>query len=210
MERKIVAVNGLIGSGKDTFSKHFIDAGYVRCSFAESLKDAVSVIFGWERSLLEGDTDESREYREIKDEFWTNRLDFGIDITPRWILQNFGTNAVRKHFHNNIWLFSLENKIIQNDWEKVIITDCRFPNELALIRQNNGTIIEVQRGEQPNWYDVAAGYNLFGADVKPSILEGIHESEWAWIGINQPNYVVKNDSTLMDLQHEAYKILVRI
>lgn len=210
MDRKIVAVNGLIGSGKDTFSKHFIDAGFHRLSFAESLKDAVSVIFGWDRELLEGATEESRDWRDTTDTFWTKKLDLGVDITPRWILQNFGTNVIRKFFHNDIWLLSLENKVRNSDWDKIIITDCRFPNELSFMRCNNGTIIEVQRGEKPSWYDVAVGYNLFGAEVKPSILAGIHESEWAWIGINEPDFVVKNDSTLQDLEAEAKRIITKI
>ena len=44
MERKIVGVTGVIGSGKDSFSKPFIDAGFVKISFADTLKDTVSAI----------------------------------------------------------------------------------------------------------------------------------------------------------------------
>ena len=46
MARKIVAINGTIGSGKATFSEEFIQAGWHRMSFASTLKDAVAVIFG--------------------------------------------------------------------------------------------------------------------------------------------------------------------
>jgi hypothetical protein len=46
-------------------------------SFACSLKDTASVMFGWDRDLLEGDTVESRKFREQKDEFWSDK--FGYD-----------------------------------------------------------------------------------------------------------------------------------
>lgn len=207
MERKIIAVNGLIGSGKNTFSQYFVDEGYQSCSFAESLKDSTAVIFGWERHLLEGDTLESREFRETEDTYWTKRLDLGVSVTPRWVLQNYGTNILRRYFHDNIWLYSLENKILRSDWEKIIITDCRFSNEIALVRMNKGTVIEVQRGEQPSWYDIASHYNLFGANHVPSELQDIHVSEWAWIGVNRPDFVVHNNSTLDHLEREASRIL---
>ncbi|AXC38730.1 UNVERIFIED_ORG: hypothetical protein [Escherichia phage CMSTMSU] len=47
MERQIIAINGTIGSGKDTFGETFINNGYTRMSFATNLKDSVAAIFGW-------------------------------------------------------------------------------------------------------------------------------------------------------------------
>ncbi|WNV47335.1 deoxynucleoside monophosphate kinase [Klebsiella phage fENko-Kae01] len=206
MERIIVAINGTIGSGKDTFSEEFIKAGYHRMSFATALKDAVAVIFGWDREMLEGNTPEARKIRETKDEYWSAKL--GRDITPRWILQHFGTDVVRKYFDDNTWVYSLENKMRQIDGN-IIITDCRFPNELRMLRENNATIIEVQRNV-PTWYNDAYSYNVLlskGRDVKlPESLKGIHRSEWAWIGINKPDYTVKNDSTVEKLHWNAFVI----
>lgn len=203
MERIIIAINGTIGSGKDTFSEEFIKAGYTRMSFATALKDAVSVIFGWDREMLEGNTPESRKIRETIDEYWTSKL--GRDITPRWILQHFGTDVVRKYFDDNTWVYALENKMRSIDGN-IIITDCRFPNELKMLRENNATIIEVQRNV-PLWYSDAYAYNIQienGKDVAiPTILENIHRSEWAWIGINHPHYLIKNNSTIENLHKEA-------
>lgn len=209
MERKIVAINGTIGSGKDTFSKVFIDNGYQRVSFAESLKDAVSVIFGWDREMLEGNTEESRIIREQEDTFWTNKM--GRPVTPRWVLQNLGTDVLRKHFHDNIWLFSLEKRILNMDSDKIIITDCRFPNEVKLVREQQGIIIEVQR-KLPEWYWDAYKYNLHKdtAEVDliiPRSLDGIHSSEYGWVGINHPDFIVENTGTLNDLYNQAYDIL---
>ena len=74
----------------------------MRDSFAAPLKDVCASIFGWERKLLEGDTIESREFRETPDIFWTRNT--GIDnFTPRLALQLMGTDVLRDHFHSDIW-----------------------------------------------------------------------------------------------------------
>lgn len=214
MERKLVAINGTIGSGKDTFSQVFIDNGFYRISFAETLKDAVSAIFGWDREMLEGTTNEARKIREQPDEYWSSKL--GKEVTPRWVLQNLGTDVLRKHFHDNIWVFAAENKIRNLPHDRVIITDCRFPNELKMVRENSGTIIEVQR-VLPEWYWDAFKYNL---EVErneldkttgtPSSMEGVHSSEYGWVGINRPDYIVENNSTIDSLHSQAYTILSNI
>lgn len=212
MERKLVAINGTIGSGKDTFSQVFIDNGFYRVSFAETLKDAVAAIFGWDREMLEGTTDEARKIREQPDEYWSSKL--GKDVTPRWVLQNLGTDVLRRHFHDNIWVFAAENKIRNLPHERVIITDCRFPNELKMIRENSGTIVEVQR-VLPEWYHTAFKYNLLvesgiGGLVLPTEMEGVHSSEYGWVGINRPDYIVENNSTIDSLHSQAYTILSNI
>lgn len=227
MKRIIVAINGCIGSGKDTFSEEFIRDGFKRMSFAETLKDAVSVIFCWDREILEGSTEESRILRETPDEYWSKKL--GFDVTPRWVLQNFGTQVMRNNFDDNIWVYSLENKMRSIEGN-IIITDCRFPNEINMLRENNGKIIEVQR-VQPSWYNDACVYNNyvqnrykelentpmahydmedFDMEITSSIpasLYDIHESEYAWVGLNNADYVVQNDGSKEDLHYKAKVII---
>lgn len=217
MERTIVAINGMIGTGKDTFAQIFVNNGFHRVSFAESLKDAVSCIFGWDRDMLEGKTKESRVIREQPDEYWSKVLE--REVTPRWVLQNFGTDVCRKFFHDNIWIFSLENKIRNMNYDKIIITDCRFSNELKMVRKNNGIIIEVQR-TLPMWYLDASDYNIECEKVssgelkippnKPNSLIDIHSSEYGWVGINRPDYIVENTSSIEHLHNKAYQILSQI
>jgi hypothetical protein len=53
----IVGICGFIGSGKDTAADYLVNFhGFRRESFANTLKDAVSCVFGWDRTLLEGRT----------------------------------------------------------------------------------------------------------------------------------------------------------
>lgn len=198
MDRNIIAINGTIGSGKDTFSTEFINAGYTRMSFATTLKDAVSVIFGWDRIMLEGHTDEARVIRETTDEYWSHKLQ--RKVTPRWVLQNLGTDVLRKHFDDNIWVYSLENKMRSIDGN-IIVTDCRFPNELKMLRENNATVIEIRRN-RPEWYVDAVTYNVRKTEM-PESLKEIHSSEWAWIGINKPDYIVENDGSIEKLLNTA-------
>ena len=85
----LVGFVGQIGAGKDTAADFLVNThGFRRDSFASSLKDAVSMIFGWDRTLIEGRTKESREWRDQVDPWWSSRLKMP-GLTPRFILQNW-------------------------------------------------------------------------------------------------------------------------
>ena len=78
----IIGIAGFLGSGKGTLGDILIqDYGFKSIAFADAVKDAVSVIFKWDRSLLEGDTKESRDFREHTDEYWSGK--FGYEEIPR-------------------------------------------------------------------------------------------------------------------------------
>lgn len=200
----IIGVLGFAGSGKGTVSDILIrDHGFTRLSFADPVKDATSAVFGWPRYLLEGDTKESREFRETRDEFWSARL--GCDVTPRWAMQRMGTEAGRNVFHNELWIHALEKRI--QDATNVVIPDVRFPNEMDFIRDQKGFLVRVERRDNPDWYDTALRANR---ENKPELMEpyGIHYSEWAWIG--QPySYTLYNESTIPMLEADV-KHLLRI
>ncbi len=174
----VIAICGYIGSGKSTvadiiYQKH----GFWKLNMSDRLKDAVSVIFGWDRALLNGDTPESREFREAKDEYWS--WCFKRDVTPRWALQYFGTEVMRRHLHEDIWIMSL-NKVLSRYGRRVVIPDLRFKNEEAFIRNIGGKIIRVERDSS--------------VPVGP-----LHESELYCPHIKQ-DVTVKNNGTLLDLE----------
>ena len=130
----IIGVCGFIGSGKDTVADYLVNFHeFRRESFASTLKDAVASVFGWDRTMLEGRTAQAREWREQVDPWWAARLDMPT-LTPRWVLQYWGTEVCRKSFHDDIWIASLENKL-RNSQDHVVISDCRFPNEIGSRRQ---------------------------------------------------------------------------
>jgi hypothetical protein len=202
----IIGICGFIGSGKDTVADYLVNFHeFRRESFANTLKDAVAAVFGWDRTLLEGRTKEAREWREQVDPWWATRLDMPT-LTPRWVLQYWGTEVCRKGFHDDIWIASLENKL-RNSKDNVVISDCRFPNEIQSIRDAGGQIIWVQRGELPKWYDTAIaanrGHNWAVQDLK---MRQIHASETAWVG-TEFDSVIDNNKTIDDLYKQASSLL---
>ena len=111
----IIGICGFAGSGKDTIANHLIEThGFKKLSFASVLKDIVSILFSWDREMLEGLTKESRKWRETKDEWWSKKLE--RTITPRYVLQDLGTDLFRNHFDQNFWSVILERKL--NNYEK--------------------------------------------------------------------------------------------
>ena len=194
----IIGITGFIGSGKDTAADFLVNLhNFKRESFAATLKDAVSDIFGWDRDLIEGRTQASREWREQVDEWWANRLDIP-HLTPRWVLQNWGTNILRQHFHDDIWIASLENKL-RTSKDSIVITDCRFPNEIKGLKAQGAKLVWIQRGLTPHWYSIAEQANR--GDLKALDWlqkEGIHASEYSWAGSNF-DAIINNNGSLDDL-----------
>jgi hypothetical protein len=203
---RIIAVAGLIGSGKDTIADYLCTFhGFKRLSFASSLKDAVSSVFGWDREMLEGSTKSSREWREQVDPWWSERLNMP-NLTPRHILQQWGTEVLRNRFHDDIWIASVENKL-RTAQDDIVITDCRFRNELAAIKRVGGITLRVNRGPNPSWYDIAVQYN--NGDL-PKVLTlynlGVHASEYSSVGLEY-DHQIDNNSDLLQLYDRINKVL---
>jgi hypothetical protein len=208
----IVGFVGFIGSGKDTAADYLVNFhGYRRDSFANTLKDAVACVFGWDRTLLEGRTKEAREWREQVDAWWAERLNMP-NLTPRLMLQLWGTEVCRTGFHDDIWIASLENKM-RKTGDNIVISDVRFPNEIKAIHNAGGMVVRIKRGDDPKWYDAAVSYNK-GPDgnatwsLSKSHLDKlkIHTSETAWVG-RDIDHTVYNDTTI-DALFDQIKNLV--
>lgn len=207
----IIGICGFIGCGKDTAADYLVNFHeFRRESFAGILKDAVSAVFGWDREMLEGRTRQSREWREQVDTWWANRLDMPT-LTPRWVLQYWGTEVLRRGFHDDIWIAGLENKL-RNSRDNVVISDCRFPNEIQAIKNQGGQVIWVQRGELPEWYDHAVAANkgpkhigwALGKDQLSKYK--IHASETSWVGTDF-DAIVDNNGSLDDLYQQIKNLV---
>jgi hypothetical protein len=201
----IVGIVGWIGSGKDTIADYLVNFhGFRRDSFAATLKDAVSSVFGWDREMLEGRTAASREWREKVDQWWATRLNMP-NLTPRLVLQLWGTEVCRKAFHDDIWIASLENKLRAYQ-DNIVISDCRFTNEIKAIKNVGGKVIWVRRGPLPDWYDRA----VLATDglMKEPYMNDIHISEWNWVGTNF-DAVISNEGTIDELYTEIKNLVVK-
>lgn len=200
---KIIAICGFIGSGKDTVADYLVNIhGFRRESFANSLKDSVAAVFGWNREMLEGRSKQSREWRETIDPFWSSRLKMPT-LTPRWVLQYWGTEVIRRNFHDDMWVASLENRLLKST-DDVIITDCRFANEIKAVKKLGGQVIRVVRGPEPVWYEDAVGVNKGEKHYNWALArnrlqrEKIHASEYSWVG-STFDAVLNNNGSMDDL-----------
>lgn len=193
MTKIIISISGLIGSGKDTIADYLVEQhGFQRESWAGTLKDAVAHVFGWDRELLEGKTPQARHWREQVDTWWAQRLDMPR-LTPRWVLQYWGTEVCRQGFHDDIWVASLENKL-RKSAHNVVISDTRFVNELSAIKRLQGLCIRVVRGADPDWITV---YKQDFAQFK-QLYPNIHASEYSSIRLDY-DAVIENNGSLQDL-----------
>ena len=182
----IIGICGLIGSGKGTVADILVEQhNYEKLSFADKLKDGVSSVFGWDRQMLE------------EDKFWTEET--GETVTPRLILQLFGTDCMRNGFYDGIWVSLVKQYLLKDTKQNYVIPDVRFENEAKMIRSLGGRICQVRRGPDPLWFRL---YKDLG-----QIPEDVHKSEWAWANV-QMDYIVSNDSTMDMLKSQVKDLLV--
>ena len=194
----IIGICGLIGCGKGTVADILVEEhNFKKLSFADKLKDGVATVFGWDRSMLEGDTRQSREWREQRDEFWSKETK--RNITPRIVLQEFGTDCMRHGFDDSIWVSIVKQELIKNPTKDFVIPDVRFPNEALMIQKLNGHVWRAIRGPDPVWFRM---YQDIGVEPKD-----VHESEWRWANVNF-NAQVSNNGTLDDLKNQVQDHLV--
>ncbi len=203
--RKIGLV-GFTGVGKDTVSDFLITKGFSSFAFADPLKECVASIFGWELEMLKGKTPESRIWREEVDTWWSNKLEIP-NFTPRFALRFFGTDVMRKNFHEDIWLLHMEKRL-QNHTGSIVISDIRFKNEIDLARKFGSEIYRVSRGPDPKWMATASLANNGDQTsiTKMIKIHQVHESDWSWIGTNLDG-TLRNDGTISDLHSECERIL---
>ena len=194
----LIGLCGYIGSGKNAVAEMLVkNHGYEQDSFAKSLKDAVSAVFGWPRELLEGNTPDSREWREAPDTWWTEQLE--MPVSPRLALQVIGTEVFRGKYHNNIWVASLLRRVGDR---KVVVSDVRFPNEIKLIQEYGGKVIWVKR-DMPEWANTGMEASIGDENAVMTMQKlGIHSSEWAWTG-SQFDYTINNDKGLQELEEST-------
>jgi hypothetical protein len=194
----LIGICGLIGSGKDTVAQNLIDNhNFVKISFADKLKDAVASMFSWDRELLDGKTDKSRAWREQVDQYWTQET--GREITPRLVLQEFGTECMREGFYDGIWVSLTKKHIIDNPNTHFVIPDVRFPNEAKMLYEIGGEVWRVKRGNDPAWF---SEYQELG--VEPT---DVHPSEWAWAQ-TKFKHIINNDGTITELKDQVQDHLV--
>ena len=196
--------------------------------FADKLKECVSLITGISRANLEREDIKNSNLPEDWDyEFFASpeSLEPGIrSLSVRKLLQKFGTEVGRS-IHPNFWVNALfasyhsnftnnpfyKNKGVYDvteedelanppmypDW---IITDVRFPNELAAIKERGGVVIRVNRkDERSRFADI---------DKPEERSKYYHPSETA-LDNAEFDYTIDNNGTIDDLIIKVREILLK-
>lgn len=162
---RLVALTGAAGSGKSTATKFLVERhGYTLVKFAGPLKDACRAL-GLTDRHIEGD---------LKEE----PCEMLCGKTPRYLMQAMGTELGRNLIGESLWVNLWRSRalaVMAHGFGRVVVDDCRFPNEAEAIRQLGGMIIKLEgRGG----------------------IAGQHASE---AGCGQQDAVVVNDGGIVDL-----------
>lgn len=133
----IIGILGNKGHGKDTISDHLVSKyKFHKKAFGEPLKEICQTLFGFNHEQLYGNL------KEIKDKYW--------GVTPRKVMQFVGTELFRNKMSElipgisqNFWLECMRSQI--GKYDRLVISDVRFQNEVDFIHEMNGIVIKVER-----------------------------------------------------------------
>lgn len=108
-------------------------------SFADILKKNICMdLLGLSYNQCYGS---DMDKNEITNVYWENKY-----LTAREVMQVVGTDIFRS-MKPNIWPEATINKILDDNTELALITDCRFPNEVDAIHSVGGLVIRLTRNK---------------------------------------------------------------
>ena len=116
----------------------------------------------------------------------------GKEITPRWVLQYFGTEVMRQGMYDAIWVDSV---IGRYKGENTVISDTRFQNEIKTIKAHGGIVVLVKREPIPTREEMQK--------------QRVHQSEWDWVGSNF-DYIIDNTSSLEGLNANVDQFIYQL
>lgn len=139
MDKKIIGVTGIAGSGKDTFALAIKESEKNTdvFAFAGPLKEACKILFNFSHGQLHDPI-----LKEVHDERW--------DKSPRQILQWLGTDILRTHINQDFFVLNMKQRIDASKADYIIISDVRFDNEAEFIRSLGGKVIKIERNMDAN------------------------------------------------------------
>ena len=217
--KRVILLSGKINSGKNQFAEYLkneLKSKSLKVSndlFARDLKDGCKEDFKKLSAVLNNIAEEIKSqillFSDRREEMISPQATKGIedsidklkiadenwyedktDIT-RNILQLYGTEIFRTRVDDNWWVNQVKNRAIHSEDDAIIVTDCRFPNEITGIYDDNYETIAIRIERNINTQEQIAS----------------HDSETALDNWKVFDYVVENNGTLEDLMASAKKIV---
>lgn len=175
----LIGIHGKAGAGKDTLASILCAKSDPRCEvfhFAWPLKRVVSAIYELDMYHLED--------REAKEKTLER-----LGKSPRQIMQYVGTEVMREHLGETVFLNAMSHRIAKHpDARVIIIPDTRFPNELEYIRDNGGITVKVTRPDA----------------LRQGTVHSSHATERE-IPDEEFDYIFTNDGDLSELEKKVMK-----
>lgn len=142
----LIGLTATARSGKDTFADHLVEQfDYIKMGWCDPLYQLATVIdpelvvgiFAWRCK-------KERLSSIVGRLGWTKAKEIP---SVRQFLQVLGTEGVRECLGQDAWISASLPKIrkLIREGENVVITNCRFPNEGAIIKELGGWLIRVTR-----------------------------------------------------------------
>ena len=206
----ILGISGRARAGKDTLADLFVkEFGFVRVSFADSLKEICSEAFDIKLSDFYDDASKDKKWdlpvyltentankilklieqkgiiitEDQRSFFMEESLKLSF-ISPRDLLQKVGTDLCRKTINDQIWIDIFINKISKAEGF-YISADVRFKNEREAISKLGGKNLLIVRPDLPE------------------ITLNSHESEILGCDSYMIDVTIINDSTINKLKDEV-------
>jgi len=157
---KVIAFVGYAGSGKDTAAGAILGAisGLQHFKWANTLKDIVCEVYGWDRAQLDFDSDYKEEIPLHRDHHYQCPGARGAGLSRRQVLQLLGTEGFREMIADDTWLRAAYRRINEiEDFARMhpgrkrvvgwVNTDTRFPDEADFTRRkfDEALIVRVNR-----------------------------------------------------------------
>ena len=121
------------------------------------------------------------------------------ETKPRELLQELGTDVIRKKIDNDFFVRRIceDIKVYSYYFDIITISDARFPNELEWPKKNFDNVINIRV--------IRDGY-----DSVLSEKEQKHLTEVALDEYNNYDYVIHNDGTLEDLRIKVSDVVRKV
>ena len=140
----LIGLAAAAGSGKDTAADHLCARyGFVRASFAEAprvMLEALLSHIGVDHAWL-------HEPRLKESPMPV------LEHSYRTLMQTLGTEWGRNMVGHGLWVRVLEHHlgldVAQPVHDRIVVTDVRYPNEAALLRQHGGHLVGITRPDAP-------------------------------------------------------------
>jgi len=194
----VIGLTGLCRAGKESVADILVrDHGFVKMSFAAPLKRMMknlNPIVGYGRTVEWADGSTSRAIGSV---YLSDLYDLGMtddDIKAseygnevRRLWQRFGTDVMRAE-QDDYWIQKAKDDLLKSGHDRVVFTDCRFPNEAEMI-YDLGEWTYSSLHESSVWQIVRPGVEH---------KDGEHASEQN-VGLMGEEITIHNDGTLEEL-----------